>query len=136
MATDDNGSADLVDTQYLLFNVVAMGYFLIAIFKSAVLPEIPAVLLAMTSGTAALYVGNKAAHRNAPEITSISPRTVAPGRPVTIMGSNFDPADQNDTQRRISLNISGYERTLYANISSDTRVLFEVPPDAPAGHRH
>lgn len=93
------------------------------------------MLLAMTSGTAALYVGNKVAHRNAPEITSISPRTVTPGDTVTILGSNFDPADRNDRERRITLNISGYERTLYVNVSSDSRVLFEVPHDVPAEHR-
>lgn len=39
LATNDYGSADLVDTQYLLFNVVAMGYSLIAVFKSPVLPR-------------------------------------------------------------------------------------------------
>lgn len=135
VATNDHGSVDLVDSQYLLFNIIALGYFVIEIVNTAVLPTIPPTLLAMTSGTAALYVANKAAQRNAPSITSVTPRTAAPGDLVTILGGNFDPGDRDDRLRRITLAISGYQRTLYPRPTSDTRALFVLPDDVPAGHR-
>ena len=135
VATNDRGSVDLVDSQYLLFNIIALGYFVIEIVNTAVLPTIDPMLLAMTSGTAALYVANKAAQRNSPNITSVSPRTAAPGDLVTILGGNFDPGDRSDSQRRITLAISGYQRTLYPQPTSDTRALFVVPDDVLAGSR-
>ncbi|HQZ86828.1 MAG TPA: IPT/TIG domain-containing protein [Actinomycetota bacterium] len=135
VATNDHGSVDLVDSQYLLFNIIALGYFVITIINTAVLPTMHPTLLAMTSGTAALYVANKAVQRNAPSITSVSPRTAAPGDLVTILGGNFDPGDRGDSQRRITLTISGYQRTLYPQPTSDTRALFVVPDDVLAGSR-
>src|SRR5690606_15631668 len=90
VAVNDGGGTDMVDAQYLLFNLIAQVYFVIAVVRNGVLPEIPAVLLAMTSLTAATYVGAKAARTNAPVITSISPRTMTVGTEVTILGSNFD----------------------------------------------
>lgn len=135
IATNDQGSADLVDNQYLLFNIIALGYFVIQICATAVLPTIPPTLLAMTSGTAALYVANKAAQRNAPLITSVTPNSAAPGERVTVLGANFDPADQNDERRRITLSVSGVDQTIYSNDSSDTRFVFQVPAATPPGKR-
>ena len=135
VATNDSGAVDLVDSQYLLFNVIALGYFVITLVNTAVLPTIPPTLLAMTSGTAALYVANKAAQRNAPSITSVSPRTAAPGDIVTILGGNFDPGDRADLLRRITLTISGYQRTIYPKPTNDTLAVFTVPADVPAGKR-
>jgi len=135
VATNDSGSVDLVDSQYLLFNIIALGYFTITLVNTAVLPTIPPTLLAMTSGTAALYVANKAAQRNAPSITSVSPRTAAPGDEVTVLGGNFDPGDRGDLLRRITVTMSGYQRIIYPKPTSDTRAVFRVPDDVPAGKR-
>lgn len=133
ITTNDQGSLDLVDNQYLLFNVIALGYFVVVVGKSATLPTIPPTLLAMTSGTAALYVANKAAQRNTPLITTVTPSSAAPGDLVTVLGANFDPADRRDVERRITLTISGVERTIYSHDSSDTRFVFQVPSVAPPG---
>jgi hypothetical protein len=103
----DDGAADLVDTQYLLFNGIALGYFVTQILATPVLPQIPGPLLAMTSGTAALYVGNKAAQRNAPMITGIDPKTVTPGAPVKVTGANFAPGEASDLSRRASVVVEG-----------------------------
>ena len=91
VVTDDSGSADLVDSQYLLFDVVALGYFVVQLSSTGVLPSMPSPLLAMTSTTAGVYVANKAAQRNAPTITSVNPTTAEPGTVITILGSNLTP---------------------------------------------
>lgn len=53
VAANDSGGTDMVDAQYLLFNLVAQVYFVIALVQKGVLPEMPSTLLAMTSLTAA-----------------------------------------------------------------------------------
>lgn len=86
---DDGKQTDLVDSQYFLFNLVAITYFLVQIARKPVLPTMPAVLLAATSGAAALYVGYKAASSNKPVISSVVPRTARVGDLLTITGSNI-----------------------------------------------
>src|SRR5262245_54348253 len=131
--TNDKGAADLVDAQYLLFNLIALGYFVVELSTTSVLPAIPGPLLAMTSATAGLFVANKAAQRNAPAITSVSPLTAEPGDEVTILGANFDPVERDDPRRRITVSLTGSNTTIYSKQTSDTRVLFTVPADAEQG---
>ncbi|WP_024287419.1 IPT/TIG domain-containing protein [Cellulomonas sp. KRMCY2] len=151
IATDDKGSADLVDSQYLLFNVVAMGYFVVRLTVDGVLPEMPSSLLALTGLTAATFVANKAAQRNRPTITSVSPKTPARGETVTIFGTNFDPtgpatrpdpntpppqADSTDV-RWVTVTLDGYTRAIDVPPAdySDTQVSFLVPSSAELGKR-
>lgn len=133
VGTTDDGSPDLVDSQYLLFNVIALGYFAVEMVRRGVLPTMPGPLLAMTGATAALYVGTKAAQRNAPSITSVSPPTAAPGDEVTVLGINFDPAEAGDEDRRVSVALSGYAATIWSSDTSDTRIRFLVPAGAEPG---
>ncbi len=138
VVTNDSGAADLVDSQYLLFNVIALGYFVVELIGKGVLPSIPAVLLAMTSATAALYTANKAAQRNAPTITSISPPTAQAGDVVTILGTNFEPATDASEKRRVGVALSGFTESIYPTYptdGTDTRVRFEVPAAAAPGHQ-
>lgn len=99
--TNDDGKTDLVDAQYLLFNLVAWAY-VVAVFlrqtwrvthgqSGSVLPEIPETLFALTSAAALTYVGNKAVVQNAPAITAVTPSSSRPGDEVTIHGRNFVP---------------------------------------------
>lgn len=135
VAADDGGGTDLVDAQYLLFNLVAQVYFVIALVQKGVLPEMPSTLLAMTSLTAATYVGSKAARANAPVITSISPKTVSVGTEVTVLGSNFDPSGSADPRRVVTISISGLAEAIPVAPGdfTDTRVWFTVPPGVTAG---
>ncbi|MDQ1392090.1 MAG: hypothetical protein QOF30_1067 [Acidimicrobiaceae bacterium] len=133
VVTNDSGSADLIDSQYLIFNIIALGYFVVQLAGKSVLPEIPSPLLAMTSATAGVYVANKAAQKNAPTITSVSPQTAAPSAIVTVLGTNFDPGENSDATRRVSVTLSGVPRTLYSTDTTDTRIRFAVPGDAPVG---
>ena len=133
--TGDSGTADLVDAQYLLFNVVALAYFVVQLIAECELPAMPAPLLALTSGTAATFVASKAVARNAPTVTSITPGSTKPGGQVRIFGTNFDPADKDDQARRITIAISGWTETIYTSQSSDTEVIFTVPYGVEPG-RH
>ena len=89
--SDDDGNADLVDTQYLLFNVVALLFFVV-VFLAAPregLPELPDALVALTGVGALTYVTNKAVQRSAPELTSVTPAVVRPDEALTVRGRNL-----------------------------------------------
>lgn len=61
--SNDEGQGDLVDSQYLIFNFIALAYFLVRLANDGTLPEIPTVLLGLTSASAATYVANKVAEK-------------------------------------------------------------------------
>ena len=89
--TDDAGNADLVDSQYLLFNLVALIYFLGAFFMdpTAGFPNIPTLLFTLTSASAAGYVANKAAINAPPAISGISPQIAKAHDPIEVFGTNL-----------------------------------------------
>jgi hypothetical protein len=92
VVTDDTGQPDLVDTQYFLFNLAALTYVIVALAESNALPQIPGLLLALTSASAATYAANKTVGQNKPAINGLTPMTVQPGQLLTVDGANFMPA--------------------------------------------
>jgi hypothetical protein len=56
-----------------------------------VLPALPAILLALTSPAAAVYVLNKAVASNTPSVSSVNPSTAKVGDPIAVEGSNLRP---------------------------------------------
>jgi hypothetical protein len=99
--SNDDGEIDLVDTQYLVFNLVAVVYVIVVYLGSVfgtggvdrfAFPDIPAVLLALTSASAATYVGNKTAQSDTPKITTMSPQPVTPAGDVDVLGVSLVPA--------------------------------------------
>ena len=89
IATDDQGDPDLVDIQYLLFNLVTLAYVVASFSTKHTLPEIPGLLLGLTGAAGAAYVANKALQTNAPVISSVVPSVLTPGTPVTVRGQNL-----------------------------------------------
>lgn len=89
--TNDAGSADLIDCQYLLFNLVALIYFVGAFVGSPEdgLPTIPTFLYILTGASALGYVSNKAIPSGAPKIESVSPATVRPGDELTVFAEGL-----------------------------------------------
>ena len=89
--SDDTGDADLVDTQYLLFNFVALSFFVGAFVTQANdgLPEIPDVLVGLTGVAAATYVSNKAVLKEAPTMLRIVPWVASVGQEVTLFGRSL-----------------------------------------------
>lgn len=95
--SSDDGRTDLVDTQYLFFNFVALAAFVVMFARNPTdFPDLPDGLVLLTSGAALAYIGNKAVERNKPGITSVGLESGA-GTPrvgdlVRIRGFNFVPA--------------------------------------------
>jgi hypothetical protein len=136
IVTKDAGGADLVDAQYLLFNVVALAYFWVVFVSDLALPEIPSTLLALTGGSAALYSANKAIQANPPVITSVVPRSITAGKTITVYGSNFDPGADTSVKRRITATITGHTGELSAEPGSTTsEATFELPEAVASGEQ-
>jgi hypothetical protein len=100
LGTDDNDADPqpaLADLQYLIFNAIALLYFLGAFLShvEAGLPSLPDSLIALTGVSAASYLATKAAAKSAaPAIVSVQPRTVRLGpnaTPLVISGTGFIP---------------------------------------------
>lgn len=127
---DDANQTDLVDSQYFLFNLVAIVYFLVQIARKPVLPTMPAVLLAATSGAAALYVGYKAASRNKPVISSVVPRTARQGDLLTITGSNILGGG---TPSQVQVEMEQFGPLTVQGDATDSKVKATLPSGAPTG---
>jgi hypothetical protein len=96
--SDDTGHLALPDTQFLLLNLVALGFFLVAFFNLPApsdphaqqeLPEVPGALLALTGTATLAYLANKGAINHRPKITGVTLTTVEHHPAVEVRGVNF-----------------------------------------------
>jgi hypothetical protein len=145
--TNDAGELDLVDCQYLIFNVVALlyvfGTFVSRIIDKSVtdvsikysLPAVPAVLLGLTSAAAATYVANKAALKNPPLISTLNPTPPVSGKPVDISGVNLVPggSDQATVADLTLVIVRGVDPSTTQSVlpvtnPTPTRVTCTMPP--------
>ena len=94
VVTNDDGSTSLADTQYTIFSLVAVAYFLGALIGNIItyakgdaaqigLLAIPSALLGLTSLAALTYVGNKAVATQGVRTSTLEPDTQTPGQTVT-----------------------------------------------------
>jgi hypothetical protein len=94
--SSDDGSTDVADFQYLIFNLITAVYFVSEFLRprGTGLPIIPDTLLGLTSVSAGLYVGKKAVTRSQPTVTSVFPSILQDGQPFTVAGTGLtvDPA--------------------------------------------
>jgi len=127
--TGDTGSVDLVDSQYVLFNIVALGYVIVGLASKNQLPTIPAALLALTSTSAATYVLNKTVQNDSPTVTAVVPSSFRPGDSIVITGTNFMPAGPGHEP---IVTIGGSQALVNAG-STDGRLTAVVPPGLSAG---
>jgi hypothetical protein len=94
---DDDPSPALADLQYLVFNAIALAFFLGAFLAHVEegLPTLPDSLLGLLGVSAASYLATKAATQSAaPTITSVRPRVVMLGPAATelvVSGTGFIP---------------------------------------------
>ncbi|MDX6229971.1 MAG: hypothetical protein QOI76_3361 [Frankiales bacterium] len=96
LVSNDAGETDLVDSQYVIFSLVAVTFFVGALVTNVVrfgaspdapavaLPSIPSALLGLTSLAALTYVGNKAVSTQGLRVVKLAPNPVANGQLVTI----------------------------------------------------
>jgi hypothetical protein len=75
----------------VIFNLVTGAYFIAQFVHPSGegLPELPPTLLGLTSISAALYLGKKAATTNRPAITGVFPSTLRPGEQITVTGNGL-----------------------------------------------
>jgi hypothetical protein len=96
LVTDHDGQPAISDAQFFLFNLVAIGYFAVALARvPATLPSIPNTLVALTSVSALTYLGVKVATSNPPAISKVlitsspSDGFLYAGQTVKVVGSGF-----------------------------------------------
>lgn len=99
---DDDAQANLVDAQFLIFNLVALTWFAVELIsKPTVIPTIPWLLVGLTSTSAIAYSAAKSVAGNRPVVTSVTryleeapagTGAIRPGDFVEIEGVNFVPA--------------------------------------------
>lgn len=120
---NDAGKTDLMDSQYLLFTLIAALFFLVsfATAPQAGLPTIPEALVALTGVSAVAYVGKKAVDRNPLEITGLDPSVPVAGETVTIIGRNFLP----DGALTVKVDLDG--TPLVPIKASNTQIEVEIP---------
>ncbi|KQO97595.1 hypothetical protein [Leifsonia sp. Leaf264] len=96
LVSNDAGTTDLIDTQYLVFNTIAVVVFAVLLFANSTrLPDLPEAIVILTSASALGYVGKKAVQKNSPSILTIVPDTGSGiptvGARVRVRGTNFIP---------------------------------------------
>ncbi|MGH2867057.1 MAG: hypothetical protein ACRDNK_05735 [Solirubrobacteraceae bacterium] len=103
----DDGSTDIGDFQYLIFNLVTAAYFVSQFLNpdGSGLPTIPDTLLGLTSVSAGLYVGKKAVTRTQPTVTGVFPLPLHDGQQFTVIGTDLtaDPASPTPTDPQVTI---------------------------------
>ncbi|MFG1820397.1 IPT/TIG domain-containing protein [Kribbella sp. NPDC049174] len=130
VATADNGDVDIIDVQYLVFNLIAWLYVATRFIQNGVLPEVPAILLGLTGAAAGAYVLNKGLQDNKPVITSVAPGTIAVGTTVTVWGQNFVAPGAIDNLVTVKIGGTANEQELD---TTGTRLVFKAPAGMTAG---
>jgi len=90
--TNDDGSADLVDSQYLIFTGVLFFYFITNFIPNpSTLPDLPWGLVGLTGVSAGTYLLNKSVTTNGLTIQGLASNSVKQGDPARVLGNNFLP---------------------------------------------
>jgi hypothetical protein len=131
--TNDDGTADLVDSQYLIFTGVLLFYFLTNFLPSpSELPDLPWSLVGLTGVSAGTYLLNKNVSANGLSVNGFDVASTKPGDTVRVLGLNFLPAGSSTMPNGgVSVNLAG--RTLAPTAVTNTAVTFLVPADLRPG---
>ncbi len=135
IVSNDQGDLDLGDTQYFIFNLVALTAFFIAFFHAPVaLPVLPDTLVGLTSASATAYVAKKATTSRPVTITAVSPQKGGPGTEVKIFGSGLGlgSAAAGDGGSP-DVTLGGRLVPLAPGSRTDAVVRVTVPPGLPQG---
>ena len=134
----DDQTTDIGDFQYVIFNLITAVFFVTQFVEPSTqgLPTIPDTLLGLTSVSAALYVGKKAATRSQPKITGVFPSILRAGETITIIGNGLT---DDPTQPRPSTGISKPQVMIEGrpvpaeNVNVDPTVADRLTAKVPAG---
>jgi hypothetical protein len=145
LVADDAGDGDLGDFQYVLFNVVALAWFLGTFVPhlQAGFPDVPSLLAGLTLTSAGAYSAKKLVSQAAPLLNGLHPPSAPPSAQtvvsqIEIWGRNLlvpGGASGDDTPVPPTVSIGGRP----APVLSTTQPLgvdhlaVKVPNDAPVG---
>jgi hypothetical protein len=129
----DDGTTDIGDFQYVIFNLVTAVYFVSQFLNpdGTGLPTIPGTLLGLTSVSAGVYVGKKAVTRSQPAVTGVFPLPLHDGQRFSVIGTGLtvDPAAPTEVGPQIT--IDGVPAT--AVVASNGSLLAKAPPNLGPG---
>ena len=128
----DDGTTDIGDFQYMIFNLVAAVYFVVQFVRpdGSGLPTMPDTLLGLTSISAGLYVGKKAVTRNKPVVTAVFPQPVQANGKFTVIGEGLTVEATSPTEAKAQVTIDGVS---VLAVAEDGDSLTAVLPDSLAG---
>jgi len=134
----DDGSTDIADLQYVIFNLMTAAYFVAEMLRltGVGLPRLPETLLGLTGVSAALYVGKKAATRTQPTITAVFPSFLIGGQTITVTGTGLTKdlavpdAQQPPSLQDPQVTVNGVPAT---NVQSDANVPDRLTATVPGG---
>ena len=129
----DDGTTDIGDFQYLIFNVVAAVYFVSQFLNpdGSGLPTIPNTLLGLTSVSAGVYVGKKAVTRSQPSVTGVFPLPLHDGQQFSVIGTDLTVDPTAPTEVVPQITIDGVPAT--AVVASNGSLLAKAPPNLGPG---
>lgn len=127
IVNNDSGSPDIVDFQYVTFNLVAATYFLINFINHNALPQIPETLIALTGVSAGTYVTNKALLKQKPTLTGVSPASAVPGKPIMLRGTNLAGMGTNPDGTAAVTEVKFDACSVAPDLASDQGVSVTVP---------
>lgn len=134
LVNDDEGNADLGDFQYVLFNVIALAFFLgdfIGDLASG-FPILPALLTGLVLTSTGGYAAKKLLSQAGPTLTSVLPAAAQPGAEVQVFGTNLTvPAGVSGTGEQIeaSVIVGSISATVTAHdlVFGNDRLTVKVP---------
>lgn len=135
IATDHNGQADLVDVQYLIFNIIAFLYFFAHFLHAGTFVSVPSLLLGLTSASAATYTLTKALQSSKPAISTVQPAHIVSEAVVTVTGQNLFPAGAGEATVQLGtleLTLANSAHSAAAPGAADTGT-FIAPQILPPG---
>ena len=130
LVSGDDGNPDLFDVQYVMFNLIAMAFVVLAFSHASEngFPLIPPALVLLTGGPAAIYAANKTLATNGPVIFSASPGTVNAGSSFTVYGQNFlAGAAATGPAGNLRVQAGGWEATVITETATDSAVSATAP---------
>jgi hypothetical protein len=142
LVTDDSGSADLGDLQYVIFTVIALAYFFGSFIGDprAGFPDLPAILTGLVLTSTGGYAAKKLIAQAAPTLSSVVPATAAPGDEVHVFGTSLCiPASVSETGEAMApiVHVGGLPADVPAHdqVLGNDRLTVKVPDAAAPGSR-
>jgi hypothetical protein len=140
LVNDDQGDTDLGDFQYVLFNVVALAFFLGDFIGdlSKGFPNLPPILTGLVLTSAGGYAAKKLISQAAPTLTSVLPAAAQPNTEIRVFGTNLSvPAGVSGSgqQMKASVFIGSHQAEVTAHdlVLGNDRLTVKVPATATPG---